>query len=100
MDAFLARFDLLLARLEKMETTLDVLVQQRTVKDWYSTAELASLLGKAEYTVREWCRLGRIAAKKLPGGRGNEGEWRISHDELIRYQRDGLLPMTRQALLR
>lgn len=91
---------LLLQRLDRIEAAISELIRQRTVQEWYSTVEVATLLGRAEYTVREWCRLGRIAAKKLPGGRGNEGEWRISHDELIRYQSDGLLPLTPHALMR
>jgi len=37
----------------------------------------------------------RIAAKKLPHGRGNEGEWRVPNEELLRYQKDGLLPLPR-----
>ncbi|HKI17088.1 MAG TPA: hypothetical protein VKA15_04385 [Isosphaeraceae bacterium] len=40
------------------------LAQQRTVKEWYSTAELAPILGRAEFTVREWYRLGRVRAEK------------------------------------
>lgn len=43
----------LTARLNRIEQALDVLVQQRSVKEWYSTAEVAKLLGKAEFTVRE-----------------------------------------------
>jgi hypothetical protein len=69
----------------------DLLVSQRTVKDWYSTDEIASISGKAEYTVREWCRQGRIRAEKKGSGRGKYQSWVVSHDELLRYQRDGLL---------
>jgi hypothetical protein len=87
-------------RLAGIEAALAVLVKERSVKEFYSTKQVAEMLGKKEYTVREWCRLGRIAAKKLSGGRGNEGEWRIPHDELVRYQNEGLLPLSPQALLR
>ena len=45
--------DELLTRLIKIETLLVSLVEQRTIKEWYSTAEVASILGKAEFTVRE-----------------------------------------------
>jgi len=55
---------MLMQRLDKIEATLAALVEHQTVKDWYSTEEVASLLGKAEFTVREWCRLGRIRAEK------------------------------------
>ena len=82
----------LTARLVRIEQTLDLLVQQRTVKDWYSTAEVAQLLGKAEFTVREWCRLGRSRAKKKACGRGVASEWIIAHDELTRIRNEGLLP--------
>ena len=51
-------------RLQRIEQMLELLVQQRTVKEWYSTAEVAKILGKAEFTVREWCRLKRIYAEK------------------------------------
>jgi hypothetical protein len=56
--------DELLLRLTKIETLLASLVEQRTVKELYSTAEVAAILGKAEFTVREWCRLGRVHAEK------------------------------------
>jgi Helix-turn-helix domain len=82
-------------RLERIETMLAVLIEQQTVRDFYTVEEFARIVGRAEYTCREWCRLGRISAKKLPHGRGNEGEWRVSHEELLRYQREGLLPLRR-----
>jgi hypothetical protein len=84
--------DELLARLAKIETLLASLVEQRAVKDWYSTAEVAAILGKAEFTVREWCRLGRVRAEKKKAGRGPASEWIISHVELTRIRNEGLLP--------
>jgi excisionase family DNA binding protein len=87
-----------LDRLEKQQTEaqscLARLTSQRTIKEFYTVKEVAEMLGKAEYTVREWCRLGRLAVRKLPGGRGNEGEWRIPQKELDRYQAEGLLPLS------
>lgn len=82
----------LTTRLARIEQTLDLLVQQRTIKDWYSTAEIAQLLGKAEFTVREWCRRGRVRAEKKQCGRGVAGEWVISHEEMTRVRNEGLLP--------
>jgi hypothetical protein len=73
----------------------DLLVSQRPPKDWYSTEEVAQLLGKAEFTVREWARLGRIRAEKKGSGRGKYQSWVVSHTELVRIQRDGLLPLKR-----
>ncbi len=79
-------------RLTRIELILKSLVEQRTVKEWYTTADVAKLLGKAEFTVREWCRLGRVRAAKKKCGRGASSEWIISHDELTRIRNQGLLP--------
>lgn len=80
-------------RLDRIESTLNLLVQQRTVKEFYTTDEVAKLLGKRPFTVREWCRQGRIHAERRDAGRGEHGEWKISHLELLRYQNEGLLPV-------
>lgn len=79
------------ARLDKMESVLLELASQRTAKEWYSTDEIAKILGKAEYTVREWCRQGRIKADKKGSGRGKYQGWAISNSELLRFQKEGLL---------
>jgi transposase len=84
-------------RLEKIEALLVVLVERQTVKDFYSTDEVAKLLCKSEYTCREWCRQGRIRAEKKRSGRGKFFSWVISHEELVRIEREGLLPLLRQA---
>ena len=85
----------ILARLERIESVLNLLLQRQTVKDFYSTDEAAEILGKAEFTVREWCRRGRINARKRRSGRGKHQSWAISHEELQRIQREGLLPENR-----
>jgi hypothetical protein len=77
------------------EEIRDLLITQRAIKDWYTTAELSKHLNRAEYTVREHCRQGRIRAKKKPCGRGKGGEWLVSHDELMRLKNEGLLPFQR-----
>jgi hypothetical protein len=82
-------------RLEEIQASLAILLAQRTVKDWYTTAEVAAALNRAEYTVREWCRQGRIRAKKKPCGRGKGGEWLVAHEELTRLENEGLLPSSR-----
>jgi excisionase family DNA binding protein len=87
------RLDRFEERCTQVASNLTLLTQQRTVKEAYTVKEAAEILGRSEYTVRELCRLTRIAAKKLPGGRGNEGEWRIPHEELMRYQAEGPLPL-------
>ena len=81
-----------LASLESMVYEIhQILANQRPQKEWYTVAELAEILGKAEYTVREWCRGGRIYASKRLSGRGNSKEWIVSHEELERLQNEGLL---------
>jgi hypothetical protein len=88
----LLSFDQRLARSETMLRDVhELLHNQRPVKDWYTVAELAETLGKAEFTVREWCRLGRVYASKRECGRGNSKEWIVSHEELLRIQNEGLL---------
>lgn len=84
-------------RIQELEQTIaelrDLLFSQKTIKESYDTKEVAQILGRKPYTVREWCRLRRINAYKAMCGRGCEEEWRISHDELVRIQNDGLLPV-------
>ncbi len=96
MDEFIVRLDEIthevMGRLDKIDSTLGELLRERTVKEWYSTAEVAELLDKAEFTVREWCRLGRINAEKRKCGRGRSQEWIVSHEELQRFRNEGLLP--------
>jgi|CXWL01.1.fsa_nt_gi hypothetical protein len=76
-------------RLDRIEQMLATLIQEKTVKAMYSTAEIAEIIGKAEYTVREYCRLGRVKAIKKACGRGKGGEWLISHEELQRLRSYG-----------
>ena len=78
-------------RLEKIESMLVVLVERQQVREWYSVEEFARIVGRSEFTCREWCRHGRIHAEKKDSGRGAYAAWVISHTELLRYQREGLL---------
>jgi hypothetical protein len=86
-------FHQLLKRLDRIEQILQSYVKQQTIKDYYTTAEVAEILGKAEFTVREWCRLCRVYAEKRATGRGRAKEWMISHQELTRIRNEGLLPL-------
>jgi hypothetical protein len=81
------------SRLERIENLLSVLTSQEQQKEYYSTSEVAEILSRAEFTVREWCRLGRIWAEKRQCGRGTSKEWMISHVELQRIRNEGLLPL-------
>lgn len=80
-------------RLERIEELLAALVSRQQLRGWYSVEEFARLVGRSEFTCREWCRNGRVQALKKQSGRGAHASWAISHEELERYQRDGLRPV-------
>jgi hypothetical protein len=84
-------------RLDRIEQILSALVQREAVKDYYEIDEFARLVNKAPFTCREWARLGRIHAEKRQSGRGPYPAWVVSHNELLRYRRDGLVPAQRPA---
>lgn len=71
-------------RLDSIEKRLALNVE----KEAYTTAEVASRIDRAEWTVRQWCNKGRIRAKRVHG-KGRGGEWRITREELERIQKDG-----------
>lgn len=78
-------------RLTKIETLLAVLVEGQQVREWYTVEQFARLVGRSAFTCREWCRRGRILASKQGSGRGAHQAWAVSHAELLRFQREGLL---------
>ena len=80
-------------RMERIEALLSALVEQQQVREWYEVDEFARLVGKAPFSIREHCRLGRLKAEKRRSGRGAHAQWVISDDELLRYRREGLLPI-------
>lgn len=84
-------------RLDRIESLLVSLVEKERVREWYSVDEFARIVGRAEFTCREWCRHARIKAEKKESGRGAHSSWAISHTELLRFQREGLLPLRRPA---
>lgn len=90
------RVDELVSKLARIESALsdlhELVANGQMIKDSYTTLEVAKVLNKKPYTVREWCRLQRVNADKAMCGRGSEEEWRISHEELVRIQNEGLLP--------
>jgi|LakMenE01Jun11ns_1017448.scaffolds.fasta_scaffold9905979_2 hypothetical protein len=59
-------------------------------KEYYSVKEVAKIIGRAEFTVREYCNNKRIIAEKKDSGRGSSNEWKISYEELNHYQNHGL----------
>jgi hypothetical protein len=86
------KMDEIASRLDRIEAILASLVDRQTVKNFYEVPEFARLVGKAEFTVREWARLGRIHGQKRRSGRGAHASWVVAHDEFLRYQKEGLLP--------
>ena len=83
----------ILQRLERIEQQLDALLNRKAKQAWYDTKSIAQILGRSSYSVREWCRLGRVKAEKRACGRGRAKEWMISHTELDRIRSEGLLPI-------
>ena len=88
----------LLERLERLETRtariLELLEKQEQKKEWYTPAEFGEVVGKAPFTVQTWCRTKRIRAEKSVQQYGRQQEWRISHEELLRYRNHGLRPVS------
>jgi hypothetical protein len=84
-----------LTGMEKVVTDIhQLLIGQRQEKEWYTTRELAEILGKSPYTIQErWCNDGRIECEKDPG----TGKWRIPGSEVRRLRAGGgLLPRHRE----
>jgi hypothetical protein len=79
-------------RLERIESMLAVLMEGQQRRDWHSVSQFARLVGRSEFTCREWCRRGRIQARKKESGRGAHASWAISQEEFERFQREGLRP--------
>lgn len=94
----LGRIETRLAAMESLVREIhDKTVLSSMIKEYYTTQEVARILGRRPYTVREWCRLGRVHGEKSHSGRGVDEEWRISHDELMRVQNEGLLTLKKSA---
>ena len=69
-------------QIERLSNTME----ERHAKDWYSTAEVAELMGVTQHTVRErWCNQGRIACEKEHG----TGKWLIPGHEFERLRQGG-----------
>jgi hypothetical protein len=58
------------------------------VKEGYTVAEVAERVDRDEWTVRQWCNKGKVRARKV-SGRGQDGEWRIPHEEVRRIEAEG-----------
>ena len=86
----------LTARLSGIEAMLAQILESvaapKVPRERYTVEEVAAMLDKTPYTVREWCREGRINATKRPERRGGSELWSISVDEITRVRNEGLLP--------
>lgn len=78
--------------MRRSETLLNDLASSDVVREWYTVQQLAERLERSAYTIAEWCRDGRIRAERCRSGHGPHKSWRVSHEELRRYEREGLLP--------
>jgi transposase len=77
-------------KLDRIESLLVSLLGQCQRQEWYATDEFARRVGRSELTIRQWCRQGRIEARKKSSGRGAHAAWAIPHEELERFRREGL----------
>lgn len=89
-DDLFDRLGRLLDALEQIEARLRDGNLRPPTPEWYSVAEFAEAVGRTPLTVRRWCQDGRIQAQKKGSGRGPHRSWCIAHEELLRYQREGL----------
>ena len=84
-------------RIEVIESTVkeirDLLANPAPKRDSYSVGEVAIMLSRAEFTVREWARLGRINASKGDTGAGPTQQWIVTAEEVERIRNEGLLPL-------
>jgi predicted site-specific integrase-resolvase len=54
-------------------------------KKFFSVDETAEVTGFKPWTIRQACNKGRIKGRK-----GDDGRWRVPHDEVLRLQEEGL----------
>jgi excisionase family DNA binding protein len=85
LEARLSGIEILLAQI------LEFLAAPKVPRERYTVEEVAEMLDKSPYTVREWCREGRINATKRPERRGGAELWNISAAEVARYKDEGLM---------
>ena len=83
-----------LAEMRAMLVEIQGMIANPTkTRESYTVEEVAGLLSKSDYTVREWCRHGRINATKRVERRGGAELWSISSAEVTRIKDEGLLPI-------
>jgi hypothetical protein len=79
-----------LDQIEKMlHAVLDLLEGLASHKAHLTTAQAAKRLGKAEFTIQQYCRQGILKAEKSNALRGPYATWVIPYDEVCRFEREG-----------
>ena len=73
-------------RLDRIEQILASLVERERSRTGTPTDEVAQLLGKAAFTVREWAGWAASTPRSANRGRGAHPAWVVSHSELLRYR--------------
>ena len=69
------------------EQNLEILRLMRVARDrrWYNLQDAGERLSRAAWTLRQLYSHGKIRAEK-----GEDGQWRISADELARLEHEGV----------
>jgi hypothetical protein len=69
------------------EQNLEILRLMRVARDrrWYNLQDAGERLSRAAWTLRQLCSHGKIRAEK-----GEDGQWRISAEELARLEQEGV----------
>jgi hypothetical protein len=67
----MSELELVLERLERIESVVATIADKQRVQDFYTVEQFAKIVGRSEFTTREWCRHGRINAQKRSSGRGS-----------------------------
>lgn len=79
--------------LRRSESLLNDLADSAVTREWYTVLQLAERWDKSTYTIADWCRTGRLLAERANSGHGPHKSWRIAHEEVRRYEREGLRPV-------
>ena len=85
------KLDSILGLLESRPATMTL--PEVAPRSFYKVEEVAKILDRTPYSVREWCRHGRIHAKKQSASFRGAERWQIAAEELNRYRNFGLLPI-------
>ncbi len=84
--------DRLAVQLESLKKQIEATTLGRLDKAWYTTDELAVLMDRKPWTVRQWCLNGRVRATKRAG----TDRWVVARPEVERLMNEGLLPPARR----